>query len=131
MLATDSPKVGENQFKALLLPSSRLHLKREFKAIKLFATHRLPGRKKLEQSVTCFDAPTAVAAIFMAMAAIDAGTFARDRVATEKFWRLRGRSSDALATGNGTDPEPRRRVSQDHSGRASRTQSARRARQPE
>ena len=40
------------------------------------------GRKKLEQIVTRFDAPTAVAAIFMAMAAIDAGTFARDRVAT-------------------------------------------------
>jgi hypothetical protein len=51
--------------------------------------------KKLEQSVTRFDAHTAVAAIRMAMAAIDAGTFVRDRVATEKFWRQRGQSSRA------------------------------------
>ena len=50
------------------------------------------GGKKLEESVTRFDAGTAVAAIRMAMAAIDAGTFVRDRVATEKFWR-RGQSS--------------------------------------
>jgi hypothetical protein len=75
------------------------------------------GRKKLEQFVTSFDATTAVAAIFMAMAAIDAGMFVRDRVATEKFWRLRGRS----ATGNRTAPAIRR-VSQDHHGRASRKQ---------
>jgi len=81
------------------------------------------GRKKLEQIVTRFDAPTAVAAIFMAMAAIDAGTFARDRVAMEKFWRLRGRSSHALATGNGNNSTTRRRVSQDQ-------QSSRRARRP-
>ena len=51
------------------------------------------GGKKLEQSVTRFDAGTAVAAIRMALAAIDAGTFVRDRVATEKFWRRRGLSS--------------------------------------
>jgi len=49
--------------------------------------------KKLEKSVTRFDAGTAVAAIRMAMAVIDAGTFVRDRVATEKFWRRRGQSS--------------------------------------
>ena len=51
------------------------------------------GGKKLEQSVTRFDARTADAAIRMAMAAIDAGTFARDRVATEKFWRRRRQTS--------------------------------------
>ena len=49
--------------------------------------------KKLEKSVTRFDAGTAVDAIRMAMVAIDAGTFVRDRVATEKFWRRRGLSS--------------------------------------
>ena len=49
------------------------------------------GGKKLEKSVTRFDASTAVVAI--RMAAIDAGTFVRDRVATEKFWRRRGQSS--------------------------------------
>jgi hypothetical protein len=81
--------------------------------------------KKLEQFVTGLDAPTAVAAIFMAMTSIDAGTFARDRVATEKFWRRRARSSDAFPTGNGTDPATRRRVSEDHSGRVRRTQSSR------
>ena len=48
--------------------------------------------KKLEQFVTGLDAPEAVAAIFIAMTSIDTGTFARDRVATEKFWR-RGQSS--------------------------------------
>ncbi len=53
------------------------------------------GGKKLEQSVTRFDAHTAVAAIRMAVAEIDAGTFVRDRVATEKFWRRRGQSSTA------------------------------------
>jgi len=31
---------------------------------------KIIGRKKFEQSATCFDAPTAIAAIFMAMAAI-------------------------------------------------------------
>ena len=90
---------------------------------------KIIGGKKFEQSVTRFDAPTAVAAIFMAMAAIDAGTFVRDRVATEKFWRRRGQS-DALATGNRTDPAVRR-VSQDPHWRASRKQSSRRARRPE
>ena len=53
---------------------------------------KVVGGKKLEKSVTRFDARTAVAAIRIAMAAIDAGTFVRDRVATEKFWR-RGQSS--------------------------------------
>ncbi len=83
------------------------------------------GSRKLEQSVTRFDARTADAAIRMAMAAIDAGAFVRDRTAMEKFWRLRGRSSDALATMNGTDPATRRRVSEDHSGRVRRTQRSR------
>ena len=53
------------------------------------------GGKKLEQSVTRFDARAADAAIRMAIAVIDAGTFARDRAATEKFWRRRGQSSGA------------------------------------
>ena len=89
------------------------------------------GRKKLEQIVTRFDAPTAVAAILIAMAAIDAGTFVRDRVDTERLWRRRrGRSSDALATRNRTDPGIRL-GSQDHQVRASRTQSSRRTRRPE
>jgi hypothetical protein len=51
------------------------------------------GGMKLKQSVTRFDARTADAAIQMAMAAIDAGTFTRHRVATEKFWRHWGQSS--------------------------------------
>ena len=137
-------------FCSILIPSkTSAVLLMEFKRFVVHAFEREPGKwrasirradgkpvkvighRNLEQIVTCFDAPTAVAAILMAMAAIDAGTFARDRVATEKFWRLRGRSSDALATGNGTDPATRRRVSQNHSGRSSRTQSARRARRPE
>ena len=75
--------------------------------------------KKLEKSGTRFDAGTAAAAIRMAMAAIDAGTFVRDRVATEKFWRRRGQSSNALGTGNRTAPAIGR-VSQDHHGRVSR-----------
>jgi hypothetical protein len=33
------------------------------------------------------------AAIRMAIAAIDAGTFVRDQAATEKFWRRRRQSS--------------------------------------
>jgi hypothetical protein len=76
--------------------------------------------RKLEQSVTRFDARTADAAIHMAMATIDAGTFVRDRAATEKFWR-RGPSSVASGTGNHTAPAIRR-VSPDHHGRASRKQ---------
>ncbi len=51
------------------------------------------GGKKLEKTVTRFDTRTADAAIRMAMIAIDAGTFVRDRVATEKFWRRLGQSS--------------------------------------
>ncbi len=77
------------------------------------------GGKKLEKSVTRFDAGTAVAAIRMAMTAIDAGTFVRDRVATEKFWRRRGQSSNALGTGNRTAPAIGR-VSQDHHRRTNR-----------
>ena len=53
------------------------------------------GGKKLEQSLTRFDARTAVAAIRMALAAIDAGTFVRDRRATERFWRRREQFSRA------------------------------------
>jgi hypothetical protein len=48
------------------------------------------GGNKLDQSITHFDERTAAAAVLTAMAAIDAGTFVRDRVATERFWRRRG-----------------------------------------
>jgi hypothetical protein len=48
------------------------------------------GRKKLEKSITRFDASSAVAALVVAMDVIDAGTFVRDRVGTEKFWRRQG-----------------------------------------
>jgi hypothetical protein len=51
------------------------------------------GRKKLEKSITRFDATSAVAALVVAMAVIDAGAFVRDRVGTEKFWRCQGQSS--------------------------------------
>jgi len=89
------------------------------------------GQKKLEKSVTRFDATTAVAAICMAMATIDAGTFLRDRMATEKFWRLRRQSSGALATGNRIYPALRR-TSQDHPGPpGSGRKSSRRSRLPE
>ena len=48
---------------------------------------KVTGRKKLKNIVTKLDATTAVAAMVMAMALIDAESFARDRAATEKFWR--------------------------------------------
>ena len=63
------------------------------------------GRKKLKKIVTKLDATTAVAAMVMAMALIDAESFARDRAATEKFWR-RGQSSYAR-TGRRKDKNAR------------------------
>jgi len=54
---------------------------------------KILGRKKLTQDVTSFDAASAAAAVAMAMTAIDAGSFARDRVATERFWRRHRRTS--------------------------------------
>jgi hypothetical protein len=56
---------------------------------------KILGRKKLTQDVTSFDAASAAAAVAMAMTAIDAGSFVRDRVATERFWRRHRRSSTA------------------------------------
>ncbi len=50
---------------------------------------RFMGRKKLEKIVTGLDASTPAAAMVMAMAVIDAGSFARGRPAREKFWRRR------------------------------------------
>ncbi len=47
------------------------------------------GRERLEKSVTKFDATTEIAAKAIAMEVIDAGTFVRQRVATEKFCRRR------------------------------------------
>jgi hypothetical protein len=53
---------------------------------------RASGRKK--EFVTGVDAPTAAAAMSMAMKAIDAGTFSRHKGAyTEKFWRRRTEST--------------------------------------
>lgn len=49
---------------------------------------KVMGREKLVRFVTKFDASTAAAAIGMAMAVIDAGVLSRDRISTEKIWRL-------------------------------------------
>jgi hypothetical protein len=63
---------------------------------------RATGRKKPRKFVTGLDSPTAIAAIVMAMAVIDAGTFSRTKEAyTEKFWRPRARRSDGLALREG------------------------------
>ncbi len=51
------------------------------------------GRKKQGEFVTGLDAKTAPAAMLMAMAAIDAGTFSLLRRVTEKFWRFQGPAS--------------------------------------
>jgi hypothetical protein len=66
---------------------------------------KVTGRKKLKNIATKLDATTAVAAMVMAMALIDAESFARDRAATEKFWR-RGQSSYAR-TGRRKDKNAR------------------------
>jgi hypothetical protein len=73
---------------------------------------KILGRKKLAQDITNFDAPTAAAAVAMAMTAIDAGSFVRDRVATERFWRRHRRSSNGAKGGDRDGkvvrPAPRR-----------------------
>lgn len=51
------------------------------------------GTNKLDQSITRADERTPAAALLTAMAAIDEGTFVRERAATEKFWRRREYSS--------------------------------------
>ena len=54
---------------------------------------KIIGGKKLQQGNMSGDERTAAAALLTAMAAIDAGTSIRGRVATEKFWRRRGQFS--------------------------------------
>lgn len=58
---------------------------------------QLTGTDKLDQSITRADERTQAAALLMAMAAIDEGTFVRDRAATEKFWRRREYQSPTSA----------------------------------
>lgn len=50
---------------------------------------KIIGGKRIEQGHVSGDEGTAAAALLTAMAAIDAGTSARARVATEKLWRRR------------------------------------------
>ncbi len=62
---------------------------------------RATGRRKPREFITGVDAPTAVAAILMAMTVIDAGTFSRAKESyTEKFWRPRGGRSGAILLRN-------------------------------
>ena len=71
------------------------------------------GRRKLYEFVTTFDAKTAVAAMLMAVATIDAGYFSRDKdVYSEKFWRRKGSKDFAFSD----------RSSRDRRARARRTQ---------
>jgi hypothetical protein len=55
----------------------------------------ITGRKRIWQFVTGIDATTAPAALLMALEAIDAETFSSAAPLPEKFWRRRGRRSDA------------------------------------
>jgi hypothetical protein len=57
----------------------------------------ITGRKKIWRFVTSVDATTASAALLIALAAIDSGTFARAAPLPEKFWRRNGHGK------NGTD----------------------------
>ena len=57
----------------------------------------ITGRKKIWRFVTSVDATTASAALLIALAAIDAGTFARAASLPEKFWRRRGQRSNTPA----------------------------------
>jgi len=59
------------------------------------------GTNKFGQSITRIDDRTPAAALLTAMDAIDAGTFVRDRAATEKLWRRREcSSSERVETNN-------------------------------
>jgi hypothetical protein len=58
------------------------------------------GTNKLDQSITRADERTPAAALLTAMAAIDEGTFVRERVSTEKFWRRREYSPPRSAEPN-------------------------------
>jgi hypothetical protein len=57
----------------------------------------ITGGKKLWRFVTSVDATTASAALLIALAAIDAGTFARAASLPEKFWRRGGQRSNTPA----------------------------------
>jgi hypothetical protein len=48
---------------------------------------KITSGKKLEQFTTGLDVTTELDAILMAVAAIDAKSFSRNKVPTEKFWR--------------------------------------------
>jgi hypothetical protein len=45
------------------------------------------GRRKLDEFITGLDAPRAAAAMSMAIAAIDASSFSREKVHIERHWR--------------------------------------------
>jgi hypothetical protein len=64
---------------------------------------KIIGRKKVDQFVTSFDAKTAAAAMGMAMAVIDAETFAGDRVPAERLWRLK-RASARISDSGRSNP---------------------------
>ena len=51
------------------------------------------GRRKLDEFITGLDAPRAAAAMSMAIAAIDAGSFSREKVHIERHWRCMHRRS--------------------------------------
>jgi len=59
------------------------------------------SRKKLKTFVTAFDAETGSAALLIAITAIDAGSFWRQKVrVVEKFWRLGSKGSNAMDLGD-------------------------------
>jgi hypothetical protein len=64
---------------------------------------KVVGRKKLDQFVTGLNARTAEAALMMALAVIDAGSLSRGKVSTERIWRRRTRSLNAIAFGDRSD----------------------------
>jgi len=52
------------------------------------------GRRKLHEFITGLDAPRAAAAMSMAIAAVDAGSFSREKVQhIERHWRCMHRRS--------------------------------------
>jgi hypothetical protein len=64
---------------------------------KLYRSNGRPlinGSKRIWRFVTGVDATTASAALLLALAAIDSGTFARSAPLPEKFWRRRGQRSN-------------------------------------
>jgi hypothetical protein len=59
----------------------------------------ITGRKKIWRFITSVDTTTPSAALLIALAAIDAGTFARPASLPEKFWRRRGQRSNMPVRG--------------------------------